>query len=401
MGESFRPKNAAELEELVKWAAAEREPLEVVGTGTKTALGRQVQGAHTLALSELKGIVDYEPSELVLTAKAGTPLAEIESLLESEGQELAFEPVDYGPVLGGEVGKGTFGGALAANLAGPRRLKAGAARDHVLGLQAVAGRGELFKAGGRVVKNVTGYDLARAFCSSWGTLAVASEITVKVAPKAAQEKTLCLFGLDGQQATNAMSAAMGSSAEVSSAAYIPPALAASVKGEFAGTQSVTALRLEGIPASVEYRIGTLKRELSGFGAIDVLEADGSRKLWRSLRQLDAFTGSQTTLWRVSVAPTNAESFISGLSQDAVVLRDWAGGLLWVSDPAENDGTALREALRKCGGGHATLVRGSPTLRASAEVFQPLDPGLAALTRRLKQQFDPHGILNPGRMYPGV
>ncbi|MTI15821.1 FAD-binding protein [Rhodobacteraceae bacterium RKSG542] len=406
MSDCFKPETQDELAKVLSWAAAEETPMEIIGSGSKRQLGRPVQVAYTLSLENLSGIVDYEPAELVLTAKAGTPIAEIEALLSEHGQELAFEPVDYGGVLGTGYGKGTLAGVCATNLAGSRRLKAGAARDHVLGIHGVSGRGEIFKAGGRVVKNVTGYDIARAFCSSWGTLGVASELTLKVMPAAALEETVVVKGLSGAEASEAMSAAMGSSAEVSSAAFLPLQYDDRLSAELGAIdKTLTVLRLEGVEKSVNYRVETLRSLLKPFGSIDVLKNEGSRALWRSIRRLEAFEeGGEAPLWRISVAPTHSESVVQRLQQlgASKVLRDWAGGLLIAEfNGGDNPALEIRQAIAQAGGGHATLIRGSASDRGSIEVFQPQDPALALLTRSLKKQLDPKGILNPGRMYVGV
>src|SRR5690606_23108474 len=250
---------AQEVLNIVRWAAAEETPLEILGHGSKRGIGRPVQTEHVLDLSQLSGITLYEPEELVLSAKAGTPISEIEGLLAEHNQQFAFEPMDYGPLLGGESGHGTIGGVLCANLSGPRRIKAGAARDHVLGVYAVSGRGEAFKSGGRVVKNVTGYDLSKGLAGSWGTLAVVTDVTFKVLPAAETEKTLVLSGLDDARAAAAMSEAMGSSAEVSGAAHLPEGVAGRfLSGALAGAAR-TVLRVEGVAPSVDYRIDLLTR----------------------------------------------------------------------------------------------------------------------------------------------
>ena len=211
MADTLKPRDGKEVEEAVRFALGNEKPLELAGQGTKRAVGRPSQTDLTLDLSGLTGVTLYEPAELVLSARAGTPLAEIESLLEKNNQELAFEPIDYGPLLGGEADRGTLGGTIAANLSGPRRIKSGAARDHFLGVTAVTGRGETIKSGGRVVKNVTGYDLCKLLAGSWGTLAAMTDITVKVLPKAETEATVLIAGLDDARACAAMTAAMGSS----------------------------------------------------------------------------------------------------------------------------------------------------------------------------------------------
>src|SRR5208282_2311275 len=253
MNHTLKPRDAAEVEQAIQWALAGDKTLELVGRGSKRAIGRAAQWDATLDLSELSGVTLYEPAELVLSAKAGTPLAEIEALAAASGQELAFEPMDYGPLLGTAPGAGTIGGALAANLSGPRRIKSGAARDHFLGVTAVSGRGETFKSGGRVVKNVTGYDLCKLLAGSWGTLAVMTEVTIKTLPRAETEETILIFGLDDATAGKVMTAVMGSFADASAAAHIPAPLARRLAEIAAAAGAVTALRLEGVAPSVAQR----------------------------------------------------------------------------------------------------------------------------------------------------
>lgn len=399
MAETLKPRDARELTDAVRWAIACGEPLEVVSAGTKREIGRPVQAGHLLDLSDIAGIVDYEPAELILTVKAGTPLAEVEAALHEHGQELAFEPMDYGPLLGGEAGKGTIGGLVGANLAGPKRLKHGAARDHILGLEAVSGRGEIFKAGGRVVKNVTGYDLPRALCGSWGTLALATEVTFKVLPKAESEATLVIAGLAPQEATEAMTRAMGSSAEVSSAAFLPTGLAL----EHGLSGDAALLRLEGFGPSVDYRFESLVRLFGKDAKVDRLDRAASMALWKALRDCLPFAGGTEPVWRCSVAPTAGAGLVADLSRSLAVdaFLDWSGGLVWLrmagGDPQAE---AVRAAVKRAGGGHATLVRADSSLRNTIAPFEPQPEALAALSRRLKAQFDPSGILNPGRMVAG-
>ncbi len=399
MREGFHPTTVEELEAVVKWAAAGRIPLEVIGSGSKRNWGRAVQSAHTLRTDGIAGVIDYEPAELLLTVKAGTALDDIQALLKEHNQELPFEPVNLSAVFGGSNQAGTIGGVLATNLSGPRRLKAGAARDHVLGLEAVSGRGEIFKSGGRVVKNVTGYDLSRGFCSSWGTLAVATSFSIKVLPRAAKECTLVLPGLTPQEASVAMSEAMGSSAEVSSAAHLPSGFC-----PLSQEHSITLLRLEGIPASIDHRMEKLRSVLKRFPLQEFIEGQPSRKTWGDLRDLIPFAGSDKPLWKLSVPPTAGQQVIAELEKRFVIkwMMDWAGGLVWVEmqDEGPHDGI-LRRIITENGGGHATLLRGSAELRASVDVFQPQTEALMGLSKRLKVQFDPHRILNPGRMYAGM
>lgn len=397
------PRDAADVRVMVAEAVAAGTPLEVLGDGSKRAIGRPPQAAATLDLSALSGVTLYEPEELVIAAKSGTPVAEIERLVAARGQELAFEPMDYAPLLGGEPGRGTIGGLLAANLAGPRRIKAGAARDHVLGLAAVSGRGEAFKAGGRVVKNVTGYDLPRGLAGSWGTLAVFTEVTLKVLPAAAIETTLAFVGLDAATAGRAMRAAMASPADVSGAAHLPGATVPGAGPLAALGRSATLLRLEGIVASVEDRAGRLTALLAEFGAPERLEAATSRAAWRAVRDVTPLAEEPgRVVWRISVAPTAGPGVATAVADAAGgrAILDWAGGLVWLAlaDPGDDGGAALvRGAVKAAGGGHATLIRAPAELRARVPVFEPQAAALAALSGRLKAQFDPTGLLNPGRM----
>ncbi len=400
--EVLRPADARQVEELVAWAAAGETPLEVLGGGSKRALGRPVAAEHTLDLSGLTGISLYEPEELVLSAAVGTTLAEIERTLAAHDQVLAFEPPDLGPLLGAQAGSGTIGGAVACNLAGPRRIKAGAARDHFLGLEAVSGRGEAFKAGGRVIKNVTGYDMCKLLAGAYGTLAAMTRVTLKVLPAPEATRTVLLLGLDPVEATAAMTAALGSSHEVSGAAHLPASLAARLAEAAGAGKSLTAIRVEGIAPSVEARTAALRQELSDYGRAEELDDAGSRALWARIRDAAPLADPpDRVLWRLSVAPQAGHSVAAALADghEVEALYDWGGGLVWLALDGGDDAGA--EAVRKAlepRGGHATLVRAPAEVRAAVPVFQPQPEPLAELTRRVKEAFDPNRILNRGRMY---
>ena len=413
MAESLAPTDADGLADAVRWAVAGEHPLEVLAGGSKQTLGRPVQSAATVSLAALDGIVDYQPSELVLTAQAATPLATIEAALEAERQMLAFEPADYGPLLrasgGADLrapGGATLGGALACNLSGPRRIKAGAARDHFLGMHAVSGRGERFKAGGRVVKNVTGYDVCKLLAGSYGTLALMHEVTVKVLPAPERTRTVLVFGLEPAAALDALGAALGSAHEVSGAAHMPAEVAArsAVSYVSGAGAAVSAVRVEGFPASVEARCEALRALLGRFGAVEELHSKNSATLWREIRDVRAFADDGRPLWRLSVPPASGAAAAARVAEAADVraLFDWGGGLLWLAvDGAPDAGEVPVRAAAMAVGGHATLVRADAPTRAARAVFQPQATGLAALTARIKRAFDPAGVLNPGRMYAGV
>ena len=413
MADTVQPRDAKDVEAAVQWALAEGKTVEIVGHGSKRAIGRPAQTDLTLDLSTLTGVTLYEPEELVLSAKSGTPLAEIEALLAANGQQLAVEPMDYAGIFGGVAGRGTIGGVLAANVSGPRRIKSGAGRDHFLGFCAVSGRGETFKSGGRVVKNVTGYDLCKLIAGSWGTLAAMTEVTIKVLPRPETEQTLVVRGLEPARAIEAMTSAMGSSCDVSGAAHLPAGVAVRVAAADIAADAVTALRLEGFSPSVAERKRMLEALMQPFGELATLEAPASRALWAAVRDVAPFAADRSNrsarqdeqpLWRISTAPSRGAELAAMIASaaQAQMFYDWAGGLIWVRLGACDDaGAALVQRAVAATGGHATLARAPASVRAAIDVFAPQDAAVAALTKRVKESFDPRGVLNPGRMWAGV
>lgn len=405
MSDHYKPSDLKDIEAAVQWALAGGKSLEIVGHGSKRSLGRPAQYDATLDLSGMTGIVLYEPQELILSARAGTPLAEITALLEPNGQELAFEPMDYGALLGGAQGRGTIGGTLAANVSGPRRIRAGAARDHLLGVVAVSGRGERFKSGGRVVKNVTGFDLCKLMAGSWGTLGILAEVTLKLLPRANGETTLAVFGMNDSEAAAAMAAAMAAPLTVSGAAHLPDYMASRFDG-LEEAQATTVFRVEGIAASLEESVASLRGALRPSGACTCLDQAASRRLWRSIRDVQPFWADgpcgDRPLWRLSAMPSKGCEIAAKITPGAMLFYDWAGGLIWVAPPVTQDCGAgeIRHAAAAVGG-HAMLVRAPQAVRAGVDAFQPETGALAALTRRVKENFDPKGVLNPGRMWAGV
>jgi glycolate dehydrogenase FAD-binding subunit len=397
MAERLQP---ATLEELAAAIADSEGPLEILGQGSKRGFGRPVQTERSLDLSRLSGVTLYEPDELVLTAGAGTPLREIEARLSASRQILAFEPPDLGPLYGLAPGQATLGGIVACNLSGPRRVKVGAARDYVLGCTAVNGRGEIVKTGGRVMKNVTGYDLCKLITGSFGTLMAIAEATLKVLPAPEELRTLSIPDLDDAGAISIMNKALGGAQDVSAAAHLPRDAARQMPLDTADA-AVTLLRLEGTAASVEHRLAMLQKEIGATGA--VLGEEESLAAWRAVRDVAPFVEDKgEALWRVSLPPTAGAAMVRQLGEGLRYFYDWGGGLVWLALPTEGDGGAarLREVIA-AGGGHATLVRAPVALRAAVDVFQPQDAALAALSRRVKESFDPLGRFNPGRMYRDV
>ena len=390
---TLTPGDEAEACAMVAEARGRGETLDIVGGGSRAGLGRPPQGKRRLSSARLDGVVFHEPAEMVLRAKAGTPLAAIEAALEAHGQMLPFEPIDGRALYGG--GEPTVGGLVATNASGPRRVSAGAARDSVIGLRLVNGRGEAIMTGGRVMKNVAGLDLVKLNCGALGTLGLLTEATFKLLPKPESEATIVIRRLDDARAVAAMTAALGSPFGVSGAAMLSPGMGR----EF----SRTFLRVEGFSASVDHRADKLLALLAEFGTERVLKGEDSRRLWRAVRDAEFLAEPrERAVWRVGVKPSRAVEFLARLGPRALAhLFDCGGGLVWLSTgPTPADAAALRAALLPSGG-HATLVRAPDALRAAVDVFPPQPPALVALTRRVKAAFDPDGVFNPGRMYAGM
>ncbi|MDZ7709412.1 MAG: glycolate oxidase subunit GlcE [Roseovarius sp.] len=370
------PETEAELAEIIKQAEG---PLRIEGGGTRP-IGGASNGAR-LSTSAMTGVELYEPGALTLVVRAGTPLEEVEAALEAEGQRLAFEPMDHRGLLGTH-GTPTIGGVVAANVSGPRRIQAGACRDFLLGVRFVDGQGRIVRNGGRVMKNVTGYDLVRLMAGSYGTLGVLTEVALKVLPAPRATGTLLCEGLEDAAAVRALCRALGSPYEVTGAAHLQ-------RGPDGAP--VTMVRLEGFEESVAYRAVELRSLLAGAGDF-TLEADPDRSalLWRHVRDVAPFHGRAGDVWRLSVKPTDAPGIVAALP-GAEAVYDWGGGLVWLLVPEEMAATDIRGAVAQRGG-HATRVRGE-----GADAFQPLPAPVAALQAGLRGRFDPRGILNPGLM----
>ena len=371
------PVDERELSEAVAGAEG---PLRIVGGGTRP-VGRPVSG-EVLSTRGLSGIELYEPGALTIVARAGTPLAEVEAALAAENQRLPFEPMDMRGLLG-TGGEPTIGGVVATNASGPRRIQAGACRDSLIGVRFVDGRGTVLKNGGRVMKNVTGYDLVKLLAGSYGTLGLVSEVSFKVLPGIETRACVLLNGLSNGDAVAAMAKALGSPYEVSGAAHTP----AGIDGH-----PVTMLRLEGFADSVAYRAGKLKELLAAFGDISV-DTDPERVQagWTWVRDVETFQGREGDVWRISVKPSDGPGIAARAGGE--VLFDWGGGFVWALAAPGSD---LRAELGDFAG-HATLIRASEETRARLSVFQPEPAPVAALAEGLRRQFDPKGILNPGVM----
>ena len=373
----MKPESEEDLAATIRGASG---PLSIRGGGTRgvAALG------EVLETGGLSGITLYDPGALTLVAQAGTPLADIEAALASEGQRLAFEPMDHRGLLDTD-GAPTIGGVVAGNVSGPRRIQAGACRDFMLGVRFVDGGGTVIKNGGRVMKNVTGYDLVKLMCGSWGTLGVLTEVSLKVLPRPESAACVMIDSLSESEAVTAMSKALTSPFEVTGAAHAPVGM---------DGHSVTMLRLEGFAGSVAYRADKLKDLFSGHDTRLETDPDRVLAIWAWVRDVEMMQGTSGDVWRISVRPGDAPDLVADMRKRHELTRvmyDWGGGLIWVEAPS---GADLRPDTLN---GHATLVRASEATRRSVPMFQPEAPAVAALTRGIRARFDPKGILNPGIM----
>ncbi|MGB2199821.1 MAG: FAD-binding protein [Pseudooceanicola atlanticus] len=378
-----RPNSEAELADLIRGANA---PFSVRGGNTR---GLSQDGGEALETGALSGIRLYEPGGLTLVAGAGTPIEEIDALLAEKAQRLAFEPMDHRALLG-TSGTPTLGGIAAANISGPRRIQAGAARDHMLGVRFVTGAGDIVKNGGRVMKNVTGYDLVKLMAGSHGTLGVLTEISLKVQAIPETEATLILRGQNMAAAVTVLTRAMGTPFDVSGAAWL--------SATATGGPAERRIRVEGLSGSVSYRARKLTDLL---GADAVVEGADSAALWQQTRDVTPFADKPGAVWKISTRPTAAATFCDTLlaqGLDHSVIADWSGGLLWLL--TEDTGDAGAQAIRQqvaTHGGHATLVRASDKTRKSVPIFQPQPAAIEKLTAGLRAKFDPKGLFNPGLM----
>jgi len=381
---TLAPTTIEELSAAITSAAVAGTRLELRGGGSKAEIGGP-RDATVVDMRGFNGVVDYDPPELVLTVRAGTPLAEIEALVAQEGQMLAFDPWDHGPVFGRAAGAATVGGVIAAGVAGPQRLSAGSARDHLLGFEGVSGRGEHFVAGAKVVKNVTGYDLPKLIAGSWGRIVALTQITLKVLPRPRVQATMVIENLSPSQAHVAMARAMGSHSEIAAAAYLPAAVNAG--------HALTLFRVQGFAPSVDARCGFLPELLKDHGAVRRLSESDADALWHAVRHVTPLAGDRP-LWRVNVPPSGGCAVVAALEPlGARWFFDWAGGLVWLT--FDGDPALLRDVAARALG-HAMLVRAPADLRSRVPIQHPRSPGVAALEARVRHGFDPAGVFETNR-----
>jgi len=387
------PQNTDEVIDAISGAGASGTALEIIGLGSKRGWGHKVQADTQLSTKGLTGITLYEPEELVISLRAGTPMTDLEAALTENGQHLAFEPPDLGPLYGRAAGVGTIGGTIACNLAGPRRIDAGFARDHILGFKAINGRGENFKSGGRVVKNVTGFDLSKLMTHSFGTLAVMTDVTLKVLPAPPATKTLLLMDQTPTEAVAAMAEAYQLPYSPTGSAYLSASLSPQ------DGRAITAIRFEGWQGSLAHRLEATLNALAVSCETIVLETEAAKALWQWLRDGAPFVHDQRQIWQLSVPPTRAADVSQAILQQAEGDAYFEGsGLIWLGLTPSGDAEAeLVRQVTRAARGSATLLRADETVRDKVAVFEPQPAPLRAITEEVRASFDPLGILNPGRM----
>ncbi len=401
---TLKPNNEKEISEIIKECYKKNIPLEILGLGTKKNIGRNFQFEKTLDLSEYSGIIEYKPEELYIKVKSGTPIRQIRDELAKNNQHLAFEPIDFGLLFSGKNNEGTIGGVMSCNFSGPRRFKAGSVRDHILGFKGVNGKGEIIKSGGTVVKNVTGYDLSKILSGAFGTLAVLSEIAIKVLPKPESNKTLVIDNPHLKKGLEYLNLSLSSSSDPSGAVFYPENFRSRFTlNNLTFSGPITAIRMEGSSSSIDHRINKLTKELKiANDEIAILSQEQSNIFWEDTRNLKVFSELKKNLIRVVVPSSETFEFLNKMkSFEAKYFVDWGGGLIWlqldkISSKILNE---IRMIVKKISG-YLTVIKIEDSLKASVDIFT-IDPKKHEISERIKKSFDPKRILNPGKMYVGI
>ena len=406
------PQSEKEVSNLIKKFYKSNMPIELVGSGSKRKIGRLLQCSKTVSLSKLNGIIEYFPEELYIKVKACTPIKEIEEELKKNNQQLAFEPIDFGYFLNNKSDYGTAAGQVACNISGPRRFKVGSIRDHVLGFRGVNGRGEIIKSGGIVVKNVTGYDLSKLICGSYGTLIALTEITFKVLPMPEESKTLVIHNQKTESALHLLNMSISSSNDISGATFLPKepkvhGCAMDIEKTFKLNDlqqdgSITAIRIEGSKNSTDQRLKNLLKELKVTNLnISILDVYQSEIFWHKIRSLEFFSLSKNSIMRIVIPPSECLNLIHQFSDRYKFFLDWGGALIWLEafELSEQMFESIRKKVVKAGG-YVTMVKNSDYLPYVEDIFT-INKERFILSQNIKKSFDPKRILNPGKMYTGI
>ena len=403
------PQNEREVSSIIKKFYKSNVPIELIGSGSKKKIGKPLQCSKTLSLSNLNGIIEYLPEELYIKVKACTLIKQIEEELKKNKQQLAFEPIDFGYLFNGKSNCGTAAGQVACNISGSRRFKVGSVRDHVLGFRGVNGKGEIIKSGGNVVKNVTGYDLSKLVCGSYGTLIALTEITFKVLPAPEASKTLIIHDKKIEPATFLLEQAISSSNDISGAAFFPiepkvPGCVMNIEKTFKLNDlkyggSLTTIRIEGSKKSINLRIQNLIDELKIVNFdISILDTYQSEIFWNKVKSLEFFSSSKNNILRIVIPPSECVQLVYQLSNKFKYYLDWGGALMWM-EAFELSEESIRKKVVKHGG-YVTMIKNSDYLPYVEDVFT-INRGRFNISQNIKKSFDPKRILNPGKMYTGI
>ncbi len=406
------PQNEREVSNSIKKFYKSNIPIELIGTGSKRKIGRPLQCNKILNLSKLNEIIEYQPEELYIKVKASTSIKQIEEELKKNKQQLAFEPIDFGYLLNGKSDYGTAAGQVACNISGPRRFKVGSVRDHVLGFRGVNGRGEIIKSGGVVVKNVTGYDLCKLICGSYGTLVALTEITFKVLPSPEESKTLVIHNQKLEFAANFLDQAISSSNDISGAIFLPkePEVSGCVMNiektfklnDLKHKGSITAIRIEGSRNSINQRFKNLIKELKIINFdLSTLEAYQSEIFWNKVKSLEFFSNSKNSILRIVIPPSECVKLVYKFSNKYKYYLDWGGALMWMEafELSEEMFESIRKKVVKLGG-YVTMIKNSDYLPYVEDVFT-INKDRFIISQNIKKSFDPKRILNSGKMYTGI
>tara|TARA_B100000700_G_scaffold220062_1_gene242234 strand:+ start:1 stop:1257 length:1257 start_codon:yes stop_codon:yes gene_type:complete len=402
--DTLKPENENQLQQIIKHCYKKDLPIEIVGNRTKNNIGKKLQCAKTLDMSNISGIVDYKPEELYITVKAGTPIKTVQDKLRRNNQHLGFEPTNFSEIFKNNSNEGTVGGTLSCNFSGSRRFKVGSARDHVLGFKGYNGKGEKIKSGGTVVKNVTGYDLSKLVTGSFGTLMVLSEVTLKVLPLQTDTKTIIVSGLALENSIGIMGSAIASSNDPSGVVFYPSNLRNNfVFNDLTHPGSITAIRVEGTKVSTEQRIGNLIKDLAlTEKKITILDSTQSEIFWEDTRSLKVFSKNQRNILRAVIPVSETVNLINRLKTfHPNYFIDWGGSLLWLElDYLSNQKIdQIRKRILDTNG-YLTVIKSPENVKFSSEIFT-IDPIKFKISQNLKKSFDPKRIFNPGKMYTGI
>ncbi len=400
----LKPSNEDDLQQIIKHCYKKDLPIQIVGTGTKNEIGKKLQCAKILDMSNISGIIEYKPEELYITVKAGTPIKLVQDELRKNNQHLAFEPTNFSEIFNKSLSEGTIGGTLSCNFSGSRRFKVGSARDHILGFKGYNGKGEKIKSGGTVVKNVTGYDLSKLVTGSFGTLLALSEITLKVLPIQADIKTIIISGLALENSLGIMDSAISSSNDPSGAVFYPANLRNNfVFNDLTHPGSITAIRIEGTKTSTEQIVNNLFENLVlKEKKTTILDITQSEIFWEETRAIKVFAKNEKNILRAVVPPSETVNLINRLKTfHSSYFIDWGGSLIWL----ELDYLSHQkiEQIRKRvveANGYLTVIKSPENIKSSSEIFT-IDPIKFKISQNLKKSFDPKRIFNPGKMYTGI